>query len=99
MAHPKQLLDRQPGTGETVAVNYSGSKATVRETRERCKRQGIGLKHAHDQSCRHPGKSEEGSRLTQDGGKSDGRGHSKCVKPGWSFAIRESAGTISAIGR
>jgi antirestriction protein ArdC len=39
IAHPKDLLDRQPQIGESVRVNYSGSKGAVREFRERSKAQ------------------------------------------------------------
>jgi len=37
IAHPKQLLDRQPQVGESVRINYSDSKGIVREIRERGK--------------------------------------------------------------
>jgi antirestriction protein ArdC len=37
IAHPKELLDRQPQVGETVRINYSDSKGVVREFRERGK--------------------------------------------------------------
>ena len=40
IAHPKDLLDRQPQTGESVRINYSDSKGAVREFRERAKAQG-----------------------------------------------------------
>ena len=40
IAHPKDLLDRQPQTGESVRINYSDSKGAVREFRERTKAQG-----------------------------------------------------------
>lgn len=41
VAHPKELLDRQPQVGETVRVNYSHSKGLVREFRERSKSQEL----------------------------------------------------------
>jgi hypothetical protein len=37
IAHPKELLDRQPTVGESVRINYSDSKGMVREFRERAK--------------------------------------------------------------
>ena len=37
IAHPKELLDRQPQVGESVRINYSDSKGMVREFRERAK--------------------------------------------------------------
>ena len=37
IAHPKDLLDRQPQIGESVRINYSDSKGAVREFRERAK--------------------------------------------------------------
>ena len=37
IAHPKELLDRQPAVGELVRINYSNSKGSVREHRERTK--------------------------------------------------------------
>ncbi len=37
IAHPKELLDRQPAVGELVRINYSNSKGSVREYRERAK--------------------------------------------------------------
>ena len=40
IAHPKDLLDRQPQIGESVRINYSDSKGAVREFRERAKTQG-----------------------------------------------------------
>lgn len=40
--HQKQLLDRQPGMGENVAINYSNEKGHVRETRARGKAQDLG---------------------------------------------------------
>ena len=42
IAHPKDLLDRQPQIGETVRVNYSDSKGTVREFQERARGQDRG---------------------------------------------------------
>jgi antirestriction protein ArdC len=39
IAHPKDLLDRQPHMGESVRINYSDSKGVVREFRERAKAQ------------------------------------------------------------
>ena len=39
IAHPKDMLDRQPQIGESVRINYSDSKAAVREFRERAKAQ------------------------------------------------------------
>lgn len=39
IAHPKDLLDRQPEVGEIVRINYSNSKGAVREFRERAKGQ------------------------------------------------------------
>lgn len=41
IAHPKDLLDRQPQIGESVRINYSDSKGTVREFRERAKSQDL----------------------------------------------------------
>jgi antirestriction protein ArdC len=41
IAHPKDLLDRQPQMGETVRIKYSDSKGAVRELRERAKTQGL----------------------------------------------------------
>lgn len=40
--HPKQLLDRQPGQGENVAINYSNAQGVVREARARGKAQDLG---------------------------------------------------------
>ncbi len=40
--HPKQLLDRQPGQGENVAINYSNAQGLVREARVRGKAQDLG---------------------------------------------------------
>jgi len=42
VAHPRELLDRQPQVGENVRVNYSNSKGVVREVRDRGKSQGLG---------------------------------------------------------
>jgi antirestriction protein ArdC len=42
VAHPKDLLDRQPRVGETVRISYSDSKGTIREVRERAKAQDLG---------------------------------------------------------
>jgi antirestriction protein ArdC len=42
VAHSKELLDRQPGVGEHVMINYSSSKGTVREGRDRGKAQELG---------------------------------------------------------
>jgi antirestriction protein ArdC len=39
IAHPKDLLDRQPQIGESVRINYSNSKGAVRDFRERAKGQ------------------------------------------------------------
>ena len=39
ITHPKEMLDRQPQIGESVRINYSDSKGTVREFRERAKAQ------------------------------------------------------------
>jgi len=39
IAHPKDLLDRQPQVGESVRINYSDAKGVVREFRERGKAQ------------------------------------------------------------
>lgn len=39
IAHPKDLLDRQPEMGENVRINYSNSKGVVSEFRERAKGQ------------------------------------------------------------
>ena len=41
IAHPKDLLDRQPQIGESVRINYSDSKGAVREFRERAKSQDL----------------------------------------------------------
>jgi hypothetical protein len=42
VAHPKDLLDRQPRVGESVRISYSDSKGTIRELRERAKAQDLG---------------------------------------------------------
>jgi len=42
VAHPRDLLDRQPQVGENVRINYSNSKGVVREARDRRKSQGLG---------------------------------------------------------
>lgn len=42
IAHPKDILDRQPQVGESVRINYSDSKGAVREFRERSKTQDLG---------------------------------------------------------
>lgn len=39
VAHPRDLLDRQPNVGENVSINYSESKGSVREYRERSRSQ------------------------------------------------------------
>ena len=39
VAHPKELLDRQPETGESVSISYSGLRGLVREYRERSRSQ------------------------------------------------------------
>jgi hypothetical protein len=41
IAHSKDLLDSQPQVGEKVRINYSDSKGTVREFRERAKAQDL----------------------------------------------------------
>ena len=41
IAHPKDLLDRQPQIGESVRITYSDSKGAVREFRERAKSQDL----------------------------------------------------------
>jgi antirestriction protein ArdC len=41
VAHPKDLLDRQP-LGESVRISYSDSKGTIREFHERAKAQDLG---------------------------------------------------------
>jgi hypothetical protein len=42
VAHLKAMLDRQPGIGDNVVINYSSSKGTVREARDRVKGQELG---------------------------------------------------------
>lgn len=42
IAHPKELLDRQPQVGESVRISYSDSKGSVREIRERSDRRQRG---------------------------------------------------------
>ena len=42
IAHPKDMLDRQPQIGESVRINYADSKGVVREFRERAKTPGLG---------------------------------------------------------
>ncbi len=39
VAHPRDLLDRQPNIGENVSINYSEFKGSVREYRERSRSQ------------------------------------------------------------
>jgi len=39
VAHPRDLLDRQPHVGENVSINYSEFKGAVREYRERSRSQ------------------------------------------------------------
>ena len=39
VAHPRELLDRQPDIGENVSISYSALQGTVRENRERAKSQ------------------------------------------------------------
>jgi len=41
IAHPRDLLDRQPQIGESVRINYSDARGAVREFRERAKPQGL----------------------------------------------------------
>lgn len=41
IAHPKDLLDRQPQVGESVRITYSNSKGAVCEFRERAKTQDL----------------------------------------------------------
>lgn len=41
VAHPKELLDHQPETGQVVRINYSNERGTVREFRERLKAKEI----------------------------------------------------------
>ncbi len=42
IAHPKELLNRIPGIGENVRINYANSHAVVRELKERGKSQDVG---------------------------------------------------------
>ena len=42
VAHPKELLDRQPQVGETVRINYSNARGQVREAQERSKPTELG---------------------------------------------------------
>jgi antirestriction protein ArdC len=42
IAHPKELLDRQPQIGEAVRISYSNSKGSVRESHERSKSRNLG---------------------------------------------------------
>lgn len=42
VAHPKELLDRQPQVGETVRINYSNGQGQVREAQERSKPTELG---------------------------------------------------------
>lgn len=42
VVHQKELLDRQPAIGESVAINYSNAKGAVREARARGKAQDLG---------------------------------------------------------
>ena len=39
IAHPRSLLDREPEVGENVSISYSGSRGSVRESRERSRSQ------------------------------------------------------------
>ena len=39
VAHPRELLDRQPNVGENVSINYSESKGLVREYHEKSRSQ------------------------------------------------------------
>ena len=39
IAHPKELLDRQPQIGDNVRINYSDARGVVHEVRERAKAQ------------------------------------------------------------
>jgi antirestriction protein ArdC len=41
VAHPKELLDRRPSTGESVAITYSNGKASVREVHQRSREQEV----------------------------------------------------------
>ncbi len=42
VAHIKDLLDRQPGLGEKVVINYSSAKGVVRDSYDRAKVQELG---------------------------------------------------------
>jgi antirestriction protein ArdC len=42
IAHLKDALDRQPGVGANVSINYSDGKGLVREVRDRAKAQQLG---------------------------------------------------------
>ena len=42
VAHTRALLDRQPSTGENVAINYTAGRATVRESWVRARTNGLG---------------------------------------------------------
>jgi hypothetical protein len=42
VAHIKDLLDRQPGLGENVVINYSSAKGVVRDFHDRAKVQELG---------------------------------------------------------
>ena len=42
VAHLKELLDRQPGLGENVAINYSSAKGMVHDIHDRGKAQERG---------------------------------------------------------
>ena len=41
IAHPRELLDRQPEVGQTVRINYSNDRGSVREFRDRSKAKEI----------------------------------------------------------
>jgi antirestriction protein ArdC len=41
IAHPKELLDRQPGVGDTVSIIYSNGKGSVQQTHERPRARGL----------------------------------------------------------
>jgi len=42
VAHPKNMLDRQPGLGDNVSINYSKGRGAVRENHERARTQELG---------------------------------------------------------
>jgi hypothetical protein len=42
VAHRKDALDQQPGTGSNVAINYSNGKALVRQVHDRARAQELG---------------------------------------------------------